>query len=61
MFIKPTSVCVDELLSIETMILKLTLVDDKRFNICIEIIPTSVEFKDYDKYIYIYIYITDFG
>ena len=59
MFIKPTSVCVEELLSIETMIIKLTLVDDQRFNIFIEYILTSVTFKDYD--INIYIYITDFG
>ena len=59
MFIKPTSVCVEELLSIETMIIKLTSVDDQRFNIFIEYIPTSVTFKDYD--INIYIYITDFG
>ena len=35
MFIKPTSVCVEKLLSIETMIFKQTSVDDKRFNICI--------------------------
>ena len=59
MFIKPTLVCVEELLSIETMIIKLTSVDDQRFNIFIEYIPTSVTFKDYD--INIYIYITDFG
>ena len=56
MFKKPTSVCVEELLSIETMIIKLTSVDDQRLNICIEYIPTLVKFKDYDKYIYIYIY-----
>ena len=46
MFIKPTSVCVEELLSIETMIIKLTSVDGQRFNICIEYIPTSVTFED---------------
>ena len=54
MFIKPTSVCVKELLSIETMIFKQTSVDDKRFNICIEYIPTSVTFEDYDVNVYIY-------
>ena len=54
MFIKPTSVCMEELFSIEAMIFKLTLVDDKSFNICIEYIPTSVTFEDYDVNVYIY-------
>ena len=54
MFKKPTSVCVEDLLSIETMIIKQTMVDDQRFNICIEYIPTSVTFKDYDVNIDIY-------
>ena len=61
MFKKPTSVCVEKLLSIENMIIKLTSVDDQRLNIYIEYIPTLVTFKDYHKYIYIYIYNTDFG
>ena len=70
MFIKPTSVCVEELLSIETMIIKLTSVDDQRFNIFIEYIPTLVTFKYYDVNIDIYNrlwlnidndYKTDFG
>ena len=54
MFIKPTSVCVEELLYIDAMIIKLTSVDDQRFNIFIEYIPTSVTFKDYDINIDIY-------
>ena len=70
MFIKPTSVCVEDLLSIETMIFKLTSVDNQRFNICVDYIPTSVTFKVYDINIYIYNrlwlnldndYKTDFG
>ena len=55
MFIKPTSVCVEELLSIETMIFKQTSVDNQRFNICVDYIPTLVTFEDYDVNIYIYI------
>ena len=55
MFIKPTSVCVYELLYIDAMIIKLTLVDDQRFNIFIEYIPTLVTFYAYDINIDIYI------
>ena len=59
MFIKKSSFRVEELLFIVTMIFKLTSVDNQWFNICVDYIPTSVIFKDYD--INIYIYTTNLG
>ena len=41
MLIKPSSIYVEKILSIETMIIKLTSVEYQRLYICIEYIPTT--------------------